>query len=163
MQKIIPSLWFDDNAEEAVNFYVSVFKNSKIDKVSRYTEAGPRKPGSVVTLEFQLEGQKFIAINGGPHFSFTPAISFLVDCKTQDEVDKLWNTLLEGGEAEQCGWLRDKFGLSWQIVPSALGEMISDKDPEKVKRVTEAMLQMVKLDIDKLKEAYHGNGTTVPK
>jgi len=154
MQKITPFLWFDNNAEEAVNFYISIFKNSKILKMSHYGDTGPGKPGSVMAIDFQLEGQKFGAINGGPHFSFTPAISLAVDCKTQDEIDFFWDKLSEGGTPEQCGWLRDKFGLSWQIVPSVLGEMMSDKDPEKAKRVTLAMLKMIKLDIAKLREAY---------
>lgn len=154
MQKIAPFLWFDNNAEEAVNFYISIFKNSKILNMSYYGEGGPGKPGSVMAIDFQLEGLNFGAINGGSRFSFTPAISFAVDCKTQEEIDFLWDKLSEGGNPEQCGWLKDKFGLSWQIVPSDLGKMMSDKDPEKAKRVTLAMLKMTKLDIAKLRKAY---------
>ena len=154
MQKITPFLWFNDNAEEAMNFYTSIFKNSKIGEVTRYGEAGPGPKGTVMTATFQLEGQEFMALNGGPHFSFTPAISLFVDCKTQEEVDELWARLSEGGSTEQCGWLRDKFGLSWQIIPSVLGELLRDKDPEKSKRVMEAMLKMNKIDIAALKRAY---------
>ena len=158
MQKITPFLWFDDKAEEAVKFYVSVFKNSRIGGVARYGEAGAkvsgRPMGSVMTVAFQLDGQDFVALNGGPHFKFTEAISLLVNCETQDEVDALWEKLSEGGAKGQCGWLKDKYGLSWQIVPTALGEMMSDPDPEKSKRVMNAMLQMKKLDIKTLKQAY---------
>ena len=158
MQKISPFLWFDNQAEEAVNFYVSVFKNSKVRNITHYDEAVAKasgKPeGSVMTIDFQLEGQDFIALNGGPQFKFTEAISFSVDCKTQEEVDELWEKLSEGGEEGPCGWLKDKFGLSWQIVPTALVEMLQDKDAEKAKRVTRAMLQMKKLDIETLKKAY---------
>ena len=161
MQKITPFLWFDNNAEEAVNFYVSVFKNSKIGKVTRYNEASSkaagRPEGSVMTMEFQLEGQNFTAINAGPHFKFTEAISFVVDCGSQEEVDYFWEKLTaDGGQESQCGWLKDKFGLSWQIVPRVLLEMISDKDPQKAQRVMEAMLQMKKIDIATLKRAYNG-------
>jgi predicted 3-demethylubiquinone-9 3-methyltransferase (glyoxalase superfamily) len=154
MQKITPFLWFDGKAEEAMNFYVSVFKNSKAGTVTRYGEAGPGPKGTVMIATFQLEGQDFVAINGGPQFTFTPAISFFVDCKTQEEVDDLWEKLSEGGEKSRCGWLKDKFGLSWQIVPSILPELMRDKDPEKSKRVMKAMLQMDKIDIKALKEAY---------
>ncbi|MGA9768626.1 MAG: VOC family protein [Blastocatellia bacterium] len=158
MQKISPFLWFDDKAEEAVNFYVSVFKNSEVGSITRYDEesskASGRPEGSVMTVDFRLEGQDFIALNGGPHFKFTEAISFSVDCKSQEEVDQLWEKLSAGGEEGPCGWLKDKFGLSWQIVPTILTEMLKDKDTEKAKRVTHAMLQMKKIDIDALKRAY---------
>jgi predicted 3-demethylubiquinone-9 3-methyltransferase (glyoxalase superfamily) len=157
-RKIIPHLWFDDKAEEAANFYISIFRNSKILKVTRYGEAAAevsgRPKGSVLTVEFRIEGQDFVALNGGPMFSFTPAISFLVSCKTQEEVDRLWDRLLEGGQPEQCGWLKDKYGVSWQVVPAVLEEMLSDPDPERAERVMKAMLQMVKLDIKALKNAY---------
>jgi predicted 3-demethylubiquinone-9 3-methyltransferase (glyoxalase superfamily) len=161
MQKITPFLWFDDNAEEAVKFYTSIFKSSKVGKIARYDEAGEkaagRPAGSVMTVEFQLEGQDFVALNGGPQFKFTEAISFVVSCKTQAEVDHYWNKLIaDGGKEVQCGWLRDKFGLSWQIVPTVLGEFLTSKDAGKSQRVMEAMLKMVKLDIDKLKKAYAG-------
>lgn len=156
MQKITPFLWFNDKAEEAVNFYVSLFKNSKVTGVSRYGDAGPGPKGSVMTATFQLEGQDFIALNGGPQFKFTEAISLYVDCRTQEEVDYLWEKLSEGGEKSMCGWLKDKYGLSWQIVPSALRELIGDKDPEKSKRVMMAMLQMARIDINKLQQAYAG-------
>ncbi|HXN82473.1 MAG TPA: VOC family protein, partial [Myxococcales bacterium] len=135
-------------------FYVSIFKNSKIVNMSRYGEAGPGRKGSVMVVTFMLDGQKFTALNGGPQFKFTPAISFLVDCKTQKEVDDLWRKLSRGGETEQCGWLRDKFGVSWQIVPTVLGELLQDEDANKSKSVMNAMLKMVKLDIKKLKQAY---------
>jgi predicted 3-demethylubiquinone-9 3-methyltransferase (glyoxalase superfamily) len=160
MQKITPFLWFDSNAEEAVNHYVSVFKNSKIGEVSRYDEAGAkvsgRPEGSAMVVNFHLEGQQFMALNGGPHFKFTEAVSFLVDCKTQEEVDYFWKKLSEGGEEQPCGWLKDKYGLSWQIVPTVLGEMLSDPDSGKSQRVMEAMLQMKKIDIAALKKAYQG-------
>jgi predicted 3-demethylubiquinone-9 3-methyltransferase (glyoxalase superfamily) len=154
MQKITPFLWFDGNAEEAVNFYTSIFKNSKILNVARYGEAGPGPAGSVMTATFQLQGQEFMALNGGPMFKFTEAISFLINCETQEEVDELWEKLSAGGEKSRCGWLKDKFGLSWQIVPTALGVMMQDKDPQKSKRVMKAMLQMDKIDIKKLRQAY---------
>ena len=154
MQKITPFLWFDGNAEEAVTLYLSVFKNSKITKVTRYGDAGPGPKGSVMTIAFQLEGQDFIALNGGPMFKFTEAISFSVDCKSQQEVDELWEKLSAGGQPGQCGWLKDKFGLSWQIVPSALVEMLQDEDAEKSKRVMQAMMQMRKIDIAGLRQAY---------
>jgi predicted 3-demethylubiquinone-9 3-methyltransferase (glyoxalase superfamily) len=154
MQKITPFLWFDNQAEEAMNFYVSVFKNSKILSVSRYGEAGPGPKGTVMTATFQLEGQEFIALNGGPELKFTEAISFFVNCETQQEVDELWAKLSDGGEEGQCGWLKDKYGLSWQIVPTASGEMLQDPDPEKANRVMQAMLQMKKIDVPTLKQAY---------
>ena len=157
MQKISPFLWFDDQAEEAVNFYTSIFKNSKISNVTRYGEVGPGPKDSVMTVAFRLEGQEFMALNGGPHFKFTEAISFVVKCKTQEEVDDLWEKLSEGGgEKIQCGWLKDKYGVSWQIVPTILGEMISDPDPAKSQRVMEAMLKMKKIDIEGLRKAYAG-------
>ena len=161
MQKITPFLWFDNNAEEAVNFYVSIFKDSKVGKVTRYNEASSkaagRPAGSVMTMEFQLEGQNFSAINGGPHFKFTEAISFVVDCETQEEVDYFWGKLTaDGGQESQCAWLKDKYGLSWQIVPRVLIEMLNDKDAQKAQRVMEAMLQMKKIDIATLKHAYDG-------
>jgi predicted 3-demethylubiquinone-9 3-methyltransferase (glyoxalase superfamily) len=158
MQKITPFLWFDDKAEEAANFYVSLFKNSKIDGIARYGEEGAqasgRPAGTVMTVEFQLDGQEFIALNGGPHFKFSEAISFVVNCETQEEVDKFWEKLSAGGEKSRCGWLKDKYGLSWQIVPTVLGEMMKDKDAAKSRRVMKAMLQMDKLDIKTLKQAY---------
>jgi predicted 3-demethylubiquinone-9 3-methyltransferase (glyoxalase superfamily) len=154
MQKIVPFLWFDTQAEEAVLFYTSIFKNSKIGSLARFGEAGPRPAGMVMTASFELDGQEFVALNGGPEFQFTPAISFYVNCETQAEVDDLWGKLCEGGEEGQCGWLTDKFGVSWQIVPSILGRLMSDPDPEKARRVTEALLQMKKLDIAGLQRAY---------
>jgi predicted 3-demethylubiquinone-9 3-methyltransferase (glyoxalase superfamily) len=158
VQKITPFLWFDNQAEEAVNFYTSIFKNSKIGKVSRYGEAGfefhRKPPGTVMTVDFELNGQAFTALNGGPHFKFTEAVSFVVNCQTQEEVDEYWEKLSAGGQKSQCGWLKDKFGLSWQIVPSVLVELLQDKDPEKSKRVMNAMLQMSKIDIKTLRQAY---------
>ena len=154
MPKITPFLWFNDQAEEAMNFYTSIFKNSKISSVSRYGEGGPGQPGSVMTATFELDGQEFMALNGGPLFTFTEAISFFVNCETQAEVDELWEKLTEGGEESQCGWLKDKFGLSWQIVPSVLGELLNDPDAEKAGRVMNAMLQMKKIDIAGLRAAY---------
>jgi len=154
MQKITPFLWFDNNAEEAVNHYLAIFKNSKIGTVIRCGDAGPGPKGSVLTIAFQLEGQEFIALNGGPVFKFNEAISLSVDCKTQQEVDDLWEKLSDGGQKGQCGWLKDKFGLSWQVVPSALVEMLQDKDAEKAKLVMAAMMQMSKIDIAILKQAY---------
>ncbi|OGO72188.1 MAG: hypothetical protein A2Z49_03175 [Chloroflexi bacterium RBG_19FT_COMBO_56_12] len=154
MQKIVPFLWFDDRAEEAVNFYTSIFKNSKIGRVARYGEEGPGTKGTVMTVTFQLDGQEFMALNGGPHFTFSAAISFFVNCETQAEVDELWEKLSEGGEKGQCGWLQDKFGVTWQIVPTVLGELLQDKDAQKSRRVTEAMLQMGKIDIAILMQAY---------
>lgn len=154
MQKITPFLWYDNNAEEAVKQYISIFRNSKITNIARYGDSGPGPMGSVMTIEFQLEGQDFIALNGGPMFKFTEAVSFSVDCKTQQEVDELWEKLSASGQPGQCGWLKDKYGLSWQIVPSVLVEMLQDKDTEKSKRVMQAMLQMSKIDIAALKQAY---------
>jgi predicted 3-demethylubiquinone-9 3-methyltransferase (glyoxalase superfamily) len=153
MQKIVPFLWFDDNAEEAVNLYTSIFKNSHIDSVSRYGEESRGTPGKVMTMEFTLEGQHFMALNGGPYYTFTPAISLFVSVETQAELDEIWNKLSVSPEDEQCGWLKDKFGLSWQIVPTILGQLMQDPDPEKVNRVTQAMLKMKKLDIEGLKAA----------
>jgi predicted 3-demethylubiquinone-9 3-methyltransferase (glyoxalase superfamily) len=156
MQKITPFLWFDGNAEEAANFYTSIFKNSKILNIARYGEAGPGTKGSAMTVTFELEGQQFIALNGGPHYTFSPAISFFVNCETQAEVDELWEKLTAGGKAVQCGWLQDKFGVSWQIIPKALMGLMGDKDPVKSQRVFKAMLQMTKIDIEGLKRAYRG-------
>jgi predicted 3-demethylubiquinone-9 3-methyltransferase (glyoxalase superfamily) len=154
MQKITPFLWFDNQAEEAMNFYTSIFKNSKVGKVTRYGEAGPGPKGSVMTASFELEGLEFTALNGGPLFKFTEAISFVVDCSSQEEVDELWEKLTEGGEEGPCGWLKDKYGLSWQIVPTVLAEMLNDPDPEKSKRIVESMLKMKKIDIQTLRQAY---------
>lgn len=154
MQKITPFLWFDDNLEEAMNFYASVFKNAKIGNVSRYGDAGPRPKGMVMSATFELEGQKFMGLNGGPHFKFTEAVSFFVNCETQQEVDELWSKLSDGGEEGHCGWLKDRFGLSWQIVPRALGEMLGDSDPRRSQSVMAAMLEMRKIDIQALKRAY---------
>ena len=156
MQKITPFLWFDDQAEEAMHHYVSIFKNSKVWGVTRYGDAGPGPKGSVMIASFEIEGQRFTALNGGPQFKFSEAISFVVNCETQEEVDELWDRLSEGGQTQQCGWLKDKFGLSWQIIPSALPELMSDPDPERSRRVTEVMLQMTKIDIAKLRQAYEG-------
>jgi len=154
MQKITPFLWFNDKAEEAINFYVSIFKNSKVGRVTRYGDAGPGPKGSVMSATFQLDGQDFFALNGGPQYAFTPAISLFVNCETQQEVDELWEKLSAGGRKDRCGWLQDKYGLSWQIIPSVLVEMLGDKDPAKGKRVMQAMLQMEKIDIKRLKQAY---------
>lgn len=154
MQKITPYLWFNDQAEEAVHFYVSVFKNSTVISMNRFEDGRPGQEGMVMTATFELDGQEFMALNGGPQFAFTEAISFFVNCETQAEVDELWEKLIEGGEESQCGWLKDKFGVSWQIIPSALGKMLQDEDSEKSKRVVEAMLQMRKIDIKILQQAY---------
>lgn len=158
MQKITPCLWFNDQAEEAMRFYVSIFKNSKVGRVTRYEEAGAkasgRPKGSVMTATFEIEGQEFMALNGGPHFTLSEAVSFIVKCDTQKEIDTFWEKLSEGGEKGVCGWLKDKFGLSWQIVPTVLSDMMQDKDAEKTNRVMEAILQMKKLDIARLQEAY---------
>ena len=160
MQKITPFLWFDNNAEEAAKYYISIFKNSKIIDIVHYGESGAeasgRPEGTVMIVTFELEGQRFMALNGGPVFKFSPAISFLVNCNTQEEVDELWEKLSEGGEKEQCGWLKDKFGASWQIVPNVLGEMLQDRDAKKSERVMEALLQMKKIDIQGLRKAYAG-------
>src|SRR5262245_48245995 len=156
MQKITPFLWFDGNAEEAVNFYTSIFNNSKITAISRYSDAGPGPKGSVMTASFQLEGQEFVALNGGPMYQLTPAISFVINCETQEEVDYYWEKLTQGGAEVQCGWIKDKYGLSWQVTPTVLMKMIKDKDPVKVSRVMQAMMKMVKLDIEGLQRAYDG-------
>jgi predicted 3-demethylubiquinone-9 3-methyltransferase (glyoxalase superfamily) len=158
MQKITPFLWYDNKAEEAANFYTSVFKNSKILSTSRYGDAGPGPKGSVMVVKFQLEGQEFIALNGGPLFQFSPAFSFVVNCKTQEEVDEYWEKLSEGGQTSQCGWLTDRFGFSWQITPTILGELVADKDPEKSNRVMQAMMKMTKIDIQALKDAAQQEG-----
>jgi predicted 3-demethylubiquinone-9 3-methyltransferase (glyoxalase superfamily) len=155
MQKITPFLWFDGQAEEAVNFYVSIFKNSIVVSMARYGDAGPGPKGSVMTAAFQLEGQNFVALNGGPQYKFTPAISFVVNCETQEELDDLWEKLSAGGRKDRCAWLTDKFGVSWQIVPTILSKLLLDKDPEKSKRVMQAMLQMDKIDISVLQQAYN--------
>jgi len=154
MQKITPFLWYNDNAEEAMNFYLSIFKNSKSISVSRYGEAGPGPKGSVMSAVFQLDGQVFFALNGGPHYKFTPAISFFVNCETQEEVDELWEKLSEGGKKEKCGWLTDKFGVSWQIVPTLLGKLMNDPDAGRSQNVMKAMMKMTKLDSKLLQEAY---------
>ncbi len=160
MQKITPCLWFDDKAEEAVNFYVSIVGNSKIGSIARYGEEGAavsgRPKGSVMTVSFSLGGQEFLALNGGPQFSFSPAVSFIINCETQDEIDILWKKLSDGGAVEQCGWLRDRYGVSWQIVPAVLGEMMQDKDTARSERVMKALLGMIKIDIQSLKRAYEG-------
>jgi predicted 3-demethylubiquinone-9 3-methyltransferase (glyoxalase superfamily) len=156
MQKITPFLWFDSQAEEAVQFYTSIFKNSKVGKVARYGDAGPGPKGSVMTATFELDGQQFIALNGGPLFKFNEAISFVVSCADQTEVDAFWDKLSAGGQTSRCGWLKDRFGVSWQIVPTVLGELMSDPDPEKSRRVMQAMLQMTKLDIAQLRAAHAG-------
>jgi predicted 3-demethylubiquinone-9 3-methyltransferase (glyoxalase superfamily) len=165
--KIAPCLWFDDQAEEAAKYYAGIFKNSKIKKTSHYTEVGRevhgRKPGSVMTVEFELDGQPFTALNGGPDFKFNEAISLQVPCETQKEIDHYWDRLSQGGDpkAQQCGWLKDKFGVSWQVVPKVLGEMMTDRDTEKAGRVMEALLQMKKLDLAELERAYKGVGVGV--
>lgn len=161
MQKITPFLWFDDEAEEAVKFYTSTFKNSKIVRTLRYgdeaAKVSGRPAGSVLTIEFEIEGQKFVALNGGPQFKFNESVSFAVNCETQEEVDYFWEKLTaDGGEESQCGWLKDKFGLSWQVTPTVLIDMLHDKDSAKAERVMKAMLQMQKIDISKLKAAYEG-------
>ena len=156
-QRITPFLWFNGTAEEAINTYISIFKNSRIVSITRYGEEGPGPSGTVMTATFELEGQQFMALNGGPQFPFTEAISFLVNCESQQEVDELWDRLTaDGGEPQPCGWLKDKYGLSWQIIPSALGRMLGDKDPAKAGRVMHAMLQMTKIDIAALERAYAG-------
>jgi predicted 3-demethylubiquinone-9 3-methyltransferase (glyoxalase superfamily) len=153
MPKITPFLWFNDQAEEAMNFYVSIFKNSRAGSVTRYGDAGPGPKGSVMTANFQLEGQEFTALNGGPQFPFTEAVSFVINCETQQEIDHYWDKLSAGGKPVQCGWLKDKFGLSWQVVPTVLSRLLADKDPKRSQRVMKAMLQMVKIDIARLQEA----------
>lgn len=156
MQKITPFLWFNDNAEEAVNYYMTVFKNSKITHISRYGEAGPGKPGSVMVVAFELDGMEFTAINGGPHYQMNGAISFVVDCKDQAEVDYYWDKLSAGGQVHQCAWLTDKFGVTWQIVPDILSKLLGGDDSEGADRAMAAMLKMVKLDIAELQRAYDG-------
>jgi predicted 3-demethylubiquinone-9 3-methyltransferase (glyoxalase superfamily) len=155
MRRIAPCLWFDGRAEEAMNFYTSIFKNAKIGDVMRWGDVGPGKKGSVLSVMFELDGQEFIALNGGPMFQFTPAISLFVKCESQDEVDEYWSRLLEGGGTpRQCGWLTDKFGVSWQIVPTVLGDMLRDEDADKANRVMQAMMKMIKLDVGQLQQAY---------
>lgn len=156
MQKIYPCLWYDGNAEAAVKFYMSVFKNSKILKIGRWTEAGGKKAGKVLTIYFKLNGQEYLALNGGPQYKFNPAVSFTVDCKSQKEVDYYWKKLTKGGKGVACSWLEDKFGMSWQIVPDILPKMLNDKDPKKADRVMRAMMKMVKIDVKKLEAAYKG-------
>ena len=162
MQKFTPCLWFDSNAEEAARFYVSVFRDSRIVSIARYGEAGAKasgKPlGSVMTVSFRLDGQDFLALNGGPEFTFSPAVSFIANCETQEEIDRLWANLSEGGEEVECGWLKDKYGVSWQIVPTVLGEMMQDKDAARSDRVMRALVRMKKLDIAALKRAYEQPG-----
>jgi predicted 3-demethylubiquinone-9 3-methyltransferase (glyoxalase superfamily) len=154
MKKITPFLWFNGKAEEAMNFYVSVFKNSKVLGVTRYGDAGPGPKGTVMTANFELNGQEFVALNGGPQFTFSPAISFVAHCETQQEVDDLWRRLSEGGREDQCGWVTDKYGVTWQVIPTALIQMLNDKDARKSKSVMQAMLQMKKIDIPTLEQAY---------
>ncbi len=156
MQKVTPFLWFDGKAQEAANFYVSVFKNAKIVSPMRTGGGGPWPEGAVISVTFEIEGREFIAFNGGPHFTFSPAISLFVRCETQAEIDELWEKLSEGGGTKQCGWLQDKYGVSWQIIPPILGQLLQDKDAEKSKRVMQAMMQMTKIDIAALKKAYDG-------
>jgi predicted 3-demethylubiquinone-9 3-methyltransferase (glyoxalase superfamily) len=156
MQKITPFLWFDNQAEEAMNFYVSIFKNSKTLSCTRYGDAGPGPKGTVIVASFELDGQEFMALNGGPRFKFTEAVSFVVNCETQAEIDEMWAKLSAGGEQSQCGWLKDKFGLSWQVVPPILSKLMQDKDPQKSNRVMEALLKMKKIDIATLQRAYDG-------
>jgi predicted 3-demethylubiquinone-9 3-methyltransferase (glyoxalase superfamily) len=157
VQKITPFLWFDDQAEEAATFYTSIFDNSKVGELTRYGEAGPGPTGSVMTVSFELDGQQFVALNGGPIFTFTEAISFVVDCKTQEEVDELWEKLSDGGEKGPCGWLKDRYGLSWQIVPARLTELLTDEDQAKAQRVMAAMLKMTKIEIAALERAAEGS------
>jgi predicted 3-demethylubiquinone-9 3-methyltransferase (glyoxalase superfamily) len=157
MQKIHPFLWFNDNAEDAANFYIGIFKNSKITEILRYGDAGPGPKGSVMTVAFQLDGQEFVALNGGPSYTITPAISFVVNCETQEEIDHHWEKLSAGGKEVQCGWLEDKFGVSWQIVPPMLIELLGDPDAAKAQRVMQAMLKMIKLDIQAIKRAAAGD------
>jgi predicted 3-demethylubiquinone-9 3-methyltransferase (glyoxalase superfamily) len=159
-QKIIPNLWFDTQAEEAATFYTSVFKNSRIVGVTRYTEAGPRPAGMVMTVEFELDGQRFVGINGGPEFTFDEAVSFQINCDSQDEIDYYWERLCEGGQEGPCGWLKDKYGLSWQVVPTGMDEMFNDSDPERAARAMQAMLGMGKIDIAALQRAADGLPTS---
>lgn len=158
MQKITPCLWFDGQAEEAANFYVGIFKRSRIKKVTHYAEGSPGPTGSVMTVVFELDGQEFMALNGGPEFQFNEAVSFIANCEHQAEVDELWERLSEGGEKVQCGWLKDKYGVSWQVVPTALGDLFSDLDPAREQRVMQALLQMKKIDIEVLKQAAEQAG-----
>ncbi len=161
MNKIVPNLWFDNQAEEAVNFYTSIFKNSKIGKILRYGKEGyeihKKEAGTVLTINFEIEGQQFVALNGGPEFKFNEAVSFIVNCETQEEIDYYWNKLSAVKESEQCGWLKDKYGVSWQIVPKFLEEILQDQDPEKFDKVMKVFLQMKKIDIEELKKAYEGS------
>jgi len=157
MQKITPFLWFNDNAEDAINFYTSIFKNSRVISLSRYGEGAPVPSGTLMSGTFQIEGQEFMVLNGGPHFKFNEAISLFVDCESQAEVDELWGKLTEGGEEGNCGWLKDKFGVSWQIIPRALGELLNAPDPAQAQRVMQAMLQMKKIEVEKLQQAYDGS------
>ena len=158
LQKIIPNLWFDTEAEQAAEFYLSVFKNSRIVNVARYTEAGPGPAGTVMTVEFELDGQRFVGINGGPQFTFDEAVSFQVTCETQDEIDYYWERLTDGGEESQCGWLKDRYGLSWQVVPTGMDDLFNDPDPGRAQRAMQAMLGMVKLDIAELRAAADQSG-----
>jgi predicted 3-demethylubiquinone-9 3-methyltransferase (glyoxalase superfamily) len=160
--QIVPNLWFDTEAEEAADFYTSVFNNSRIVSVAHYTEAGPRPAGTVMTVEFELDGQRFVGINGGPQFKFDEAVSFQITCETQDELDYYWEKLSEGGEESQCGWLKDKYGLSWQVVPTGMEELFSDPDPERATRAMQAMLGMKKLDIAALRRAAEGAPASSP-
>jgi predicted 3-demethylubiquinone-9 3-methyltransferase (glyoxalase superfamily) len=157
VQKIIPFLWFDTEAEEAARFYASIFPNSKIGRIARYSEVGPGPAGSVMTIQFELDGQSFVGLNGGPMYKFSPAVSFQIDCKDQAEVDHYWNALAAGGREIQCGWVTDRFGLSWQVVPEALPRLMSDPDPAKARRVAAAMMKMIKLDVAKLEAAAAGH------
>lgn len=156
MKKIVPCLWFDSQAEEAVNFYTSIVRDSKICTVARYTEAGPMPAGTVMTVIFELQGQEFMALNGGPVFQFTPAVSFVLHCEDQGEIDHYWDALSEGGAVERCGWLRDKYGVSWQVVPAIIGDLMGSGDPARSRRVMEAVLKMVKIDIAAMQKAYDG-------
>jgi predicted 3-demethylubiquinone-9 3-methyltransferase (glyoxalase superfamily) len=156
--RITPNLWFDTNAEEAATFYVSVFENSRVTNITHYTEAGPREAGMVLTVEFELNGQRFVGINGGPHFTFDEAISFEIDCETQEELDYYWERLSDGGEEGQCGWLKDRFGVSWQVVPAGMAELFADPDRQRAARAMEAMLKMRKLDLAALQAAADGRG-----
>jgi predicted 3-demethylubiquinone-9 3-methyltransferase (glyoxalase superfamily) len=156
MQKITPFLWFDTQAEEAANFYVSIFKNAKMGRVVRYGDAGPGPKGSVMTASFSLDGAEFVALNGGKHYTMTPGTSFVVSCTTKDEVNHYWDRLAAGGTPMKCGWVTDKFGVTWQVVPTALPDMLQDKDPARARRVAQAMMKMVKLDVDMLQRAYDG-------
>ncbi|HEX3241532.1 MAG TPA: VOC family protein [Solirubrobacterales bacterium] len=159
-QRIVPNLWFDTEAEEAAEFYTSIFDDSRIVNVTRYTEAGPREAGMVMTVEFEIEGQRFIGINGGPEFRFDEAVSFEIECETQDEIDYFWEKLTDGGEESQCGWLRDRFGLSWQVVPKGMEEVFADDDPERANRAMKAMLGMRKFDLAALRAAADGTHAT---